>query len=353
MKKVLSVFLCLALLFSLSAPSVFAAISQNELDTYLEEVELDQEELEERLMGQGFTLEELDSTEDFEWILGRPLTDEIVEEYLEFYGVTYIEMEEILASYGVKLEDFYFEYELDFYLWDYLYDHEWDWTEEEWEEFHREFLEEIYYELSELFEEIGLTLEEFKRLVKHFEYVIETTDDLLDRLLALDERIYALPDFESVDELTAEQIAEVLSIFKEMANIFQLDFKFYLVKGDEKLPVTFAEMMKITDLDGYALLIELYNYEGEFLADIIITADLFGSDLIKETGSEMKNVTKEVKAVQEKAPEKTAEDKSAPVAKTEKGGKLPKTASEYPLYMILGLLITGAGVVVFRKVKAA
>jgi len=64
------------------------------------------------------------------------------------------------------------------------------------------------------------------------------------------------------------------------------------------------------------LLIELYNQEGVFLADIILTADLFGSDLLDHIGDKLeviKTVPKEKGAIKD-------------VVNTVNRGKLPNTA---------------------------
>ena len=68
--------------------------------------------------------------------------------------------------------------------------------------------------------------------------------------------------------------------------------------------------------NGADLLIEFYNRQGEFLADMIFTAVDFGSDLIKE---KVDKVTKPLVHAEKKKPVKK-------VTKTEHGGKLPNTA---------------------------
>ena len=340
----------LSLMLFVSLPGfAFASPDQSELNEYLEEINFTEVELQEYLASFGSELSDFYDVEDLRDFLGRVITEEVIEEYLMYYEIDRDQLVTILADYGEEIEYLKFEYDLDFYLWDYFYDEEWD---EEWD-----WDEDFYNDFMEMLAVFDIDEEEYSLLLEHFEYVHDTTPDFEERLDRIADRLLALDDFESASELAAEEIAEILTIIKELTNLLQLDIKFYLIKdGDkeDKTSIKFSELISITSLDGYDLLIEFYNLEGVFLADIIISADMFGSDLLKETGENLKEVSKEVsekevtkKEVKEKA------DESAPVSKTEKGGKLPKTASDYPLNMMIGFLLAFAGLVIFRKVKAA
>ncbi len=173
--------------------------------------------------------------------------------------------------------------------------------------------------------------------------VYENNPDFEDQLLALSDRMMAFAEFESADELTAEQIAELLDISNDMLDILQLDVKYYLVKDGVKQPLSIQAMMTMTSTNGADLLIELYNKQGDFLADVILTKELFGSDLINETGKDLQEAEKIVKETPVKASTKA-------VQKTVKGGKLPNTASDYLQNTMIGLVIILAGVVLFRRV---
>jgi len=132
---------------------------------------------------------------------------------------------------------------------------------------------------------------------------------------------------------------EIVYLFNEMMDIFQMDAKFYLTKDGVKKPITIEELMVLETTNGADLLIELYNKQGKFLADFIITNEMFGSDLIN---GEIGKVTKTVKA----APK--VENKTG---KTIKGGKLPNTAGNYAegVLMGMGILFAGAGLLLFRR----
>ena len=97
----------------------------------------------------------------------------------------------------------------------------------------------------------------------------------------------------------------------------------------------------MTSTDGYGLLIELYNKQGEFLADLLFTADMFGSDLLQETGKDLKELEKVI----------VKKDTDKPVKKTEKGAKLPKTASSYLTNTAAGLAFAITGFIIYRRFK--
>jgi processed acidic surface protein len=93
--------------------------------------------------------------------------------------------------------------------------------------------------------------------------------------------------------------------------------------------------MFMEDMKGYSVLVELYSTaDGEFLADFILTADMFNSEIITDTGKEIK--------------ETPVAGKTKP-AKTVNGAKLPKTAGYHADYMILGAGMLALGLWVRRR----
>ncbi|MCE7793904.1 processed acidic surface protein [Salipaludibacillus sp. CUR1] len=332
-----------AMLFSFLPHVASASVNSQELTVYLKEIGWSQDELDEYLDFEwGLEVKDFESVEELKDFLGDVLTDELIEQLLADYEITRAELHTLLAEYGVTLEEIKFYDDLDFYVWDYYYDEEWDsWDYEEWE------FDEDYSDLMDLFAQIGLDEDELIRLFEHLEYVIDNNPDFEDKLDKLFYRLIALGDFDTASELSAEQIAELLAINEELLNLMELEAVFFFVKGEEKKPVTLAELIKVTQLNGFDLLIEIYNLQGEFLADILFTSDMFDSDVFLETADELQTVTEELK---EKEP---VSDAKPVVNKTEKGGKLPDTATNLPLNMLLGLLAVGTGGAIIRKRKAA
>ncbi|PTY84673.1 processed acidic surface protein, partial [Heyndrickxia sporothermodurans] len=117
-------------------------------------------------------------------------------------------------------------------------------------------------------------------------------------------------------------------------NIFKLNTKFYLVKGSDKKPISLNELAQLTSTNGYNLLIEIYDNNGKLLADLILTPDMFGSELIKDTAEKVKKVEKAI---------------TTPMKKTVRGGKLPNTAGHYGDYLLGGLLLLAMGIFLFRR----
>ncbi|WP_332628504.1 processed acidic surface protein [Halalkalibacter flavus] len=368
----------------------FAAVDETELQDYLNEVGLTKVELEEYLDFYGFTLDEFYDLEDLTSFLGpvlteenladllaehgltleeatallilngeleegqaildvytfvddldidlyyynlTPITDENLQELLDFYDLTMEELISLLEEHGDSLER-------------YEYIEDLDWTVEYYLFYYDEDID--FSEIDDLFDQLGLTYEELDRLFEHFLTLDFENPAFLDRLEKLADRMMAFENFDEVSDLTPAQIAELLDIFTQLLDLFEIDVKFYLVKGNEKKPVSLSTLMTMTSTDGYGLLIELYNKQGEFLADLLFTADMLGSDIIVETGKDLKKTEKVIVKQTEKKP---APAEKKPITKTEKGAKLPKTASNYLVNAASGLAVALAGFAIYRRFR--
>ncbi len=266
-----------------------------------------------------------------------PITEENLQQLLDMYDLTLDELHALLAEHGDTL-DFYehiedLEWSIEYYL--YYADEEIDFSD-----------------IDDLFDQLGLTSDELERLFDHFLALDFENQAFLDKLDELSWRLMAFEDFDEASELTPEQIADLLDIFTQLLDLFEMDVKFYLVKDDEKKPITIATLMTMTSTDGYDLFLELYNKQGDFLADLFFTADMLGSEIITETGKDIKKVEEVI--VEKTTTKKLIESKpieSKPVTKTQKGAKLPKTASDYLANTAAGLALTAAGFAIYRRFK--
>lgn len=272
-------------------------------------------------------VEELEQSLDFYLNFDQdltPITDENLASLLEDYGfASKEELEQFLNLFDESLADYEFIEDLEssimFYQEDWLFD----------------------LDMESVFSEFGLTEQELERLAQHFETLDYTNPQFEERLIALSERMIAIEEFSTVTELSAEQIAELLSIYDEFMEIFEMEAKYYFVKGDEKKEMSVQSLVSLESTDGYDLLIELYNTQGEFLADILLTADMFGSDLIIDTGKELEDSTPTITPIPTPPVDNTNQ--------TVKGGKLPKTASDFAANMTFGLAIIAFGALLFRR----
>ncbi|BDG37547.1 processed acidic surface protein [Saccharococcus caldoxylosilyticus] len=434
MKKLI-IFTIAASLAIATLPASAFAISPNdpELQTYLNEIGMTQEELEEYLSYDGYTLEDFKDVNDLRNELGDVLTEENLEQLLEDYGLTKEELKQLLIDNGELepneeiTEAFKFYNDLEEFL---LFEQSYSTpiTEETLADFlqqrnmtkeqllallssHHESLKDYssigeladaidYYqsltplteetlnelldtlgltrqqleellaanhdslhnyttveELSEAIidymlpdlEELGLTNAELEKLYHHFQSLNMEDPQFASQMEELGRRLEAISsyDFEGVTELSPAQIAEIADVIHDMLDIFQLDVKFYLTKNGEKKPLSLATLLTMESTNGYDLLIEIYNKQGELLADFILTADMFNSDLFENVGKDLEKAGKVAKI--EKKIEKKV--KLKPVKRTVKGAKLPKTASPYVSNVLMGVVFIALGAFLFRVRK--
>ncbi|URM31434.1 processed acidic surface protein [Cytobacillus firmus] len=279
-------------------------------------------------------IDALDTTVSFLTYTGTEINDETLKQLLNDYGLTKEELISLLEENDDSLENYEYIEDLDIMVSIYL-----DGDEMPGED-----------EMTQILGDIDLTDEELEALFAHFLTLDFENPELLNKMMDLESRLMAFGEFDSADDLTETEIADLISIMQEMMKLFQLDAEFYLVKDGEKIHLTTAEMIALEDTKGYDLLIELYNTQGQFLADMIITAEMFSSELIEDTVSDMNQAETVIK--------KQNPDKVKQVSKhvkTVKGGKLPNTAGNYFVRVLagIGLLLIGIAILLRRKVKEA
>lgn len=298
-------------------------LNEQTLQILLSDYGLTLERLNAILANNGDSLANYDSLDDLEYALldyGMPITEQNLQELLDGYDLTREQLNALLAKYDDSLDKYETIDDLYFTVMLYM------------------ILEE---DSGELLNDLGIGLDkqELVRLVKHFLTIDFMDPAFMDTLIEMEGRLAALGEFDSADDLTAGQMNELINIYHEMMDLFGLNAKYYLVKGSERIALSEEEALRLENTNGYDLLIELYNQEGTFLADILLTADLFGSDLLDNIGDKLeviKTVPKENGANKE-------------VVKTVKGGKLPNTAGNYTEGMLAGLALMVIGGFWFRR----
>lgn len=281
--------------------------------------------------------------------LGTPLSEEGVQKVMTDFDLTREELNALLVEYGdieegqdVLDSNMYIIFNEDLYFY------------VEW------YLSPdvnvgIEFDDMDIFTEIGITEEELDRLFEHFIMLDFEGTAFLDELDALVQRLNAVPYFESVEDLDAEEIAVLLDIFNDMMNLFEVETKYYLTDGKEKTALTLTALMTLESTDGKDLLIEIFDREGAFLADIILTAEMFGSEIIEETGKDLEVIEEviaaPVKETKEVKKEVKSVKKETKAVQTTKGGKLPKTATDYVSNTLVGLAFVLIGFLLFRRMK--
>ncbi|MBN8199950.1 processed acidic surface protein [Bacillus sp. NTK034] len=279
-------------------------------------------------------IDALDSTVSFLTYTGTEINDETLQQLLNDYGLTKEELISLLEENDDSLENYEYIEDLDIMVSIYLGGDELPGEDE----------------INQIFADIDLTDEELEALFAHFMTLDFENPELLDKMMDLESRLMAFDEFDSAGDLTEAEIAELISIMQEMMDLFQLDAEFYLVKDGEKIHLTTDEMVALEETNGYDLLIELYNTQGKFLADMIITAEMFSSELIEDTVTDLNQAETVIK---KQEPAKVKPDSKH--AKTVKGGKLPNTAGNYieGVFAGIGLILLGFAILHRRKVKAA
>lgn len=349
MKKLLSAILAVVLAANLLPIAAFAAVDAKdpEFQSYLKEIGMSQEEFITYLKKfHDYTLDEFTDLAELKEYLGDPINEENLKELFYDFEFTKEELEQLLQENDLSLDEFKFIDDLYFEV-TYLIDEE-EWSEEEWSE---EDLAEMKQEIYAALAEFGITEKEAENLKDHLKKVIENTGEeaFLAQMESLSERLEAFPEFESASELSAAQIAELLGIWDELLNVFKVKAEYFLVKDGVETSVSLSALIKMDDIKGADLLIKIYSaYDGQFLADVLITKEMFGSDLVRETGQKTKTATKSAAA---KTVSKKIPAKKAPIARTEKGGKLPNTASDYIPNALAGFAFIILGAFLFRRFK--
>jgi processed acidic surface protein len=377
MKKLGAILLSFLLFVGVFPTSSFAAASTFDADfnKYLKSVsqtrgfEVTKDDVEYSLSLYDESLENFDTIADLEDFLGEPIAADLhnVQDVYADFDLDKTSLNALLKENGQSLDDYVYLDDLYEDVGFYLEGDDWYEDDESYDEEDASYDDELSEEdlsglLSFMQSELGLTSEELNRIEAHFTSLEDelSNEATLNRLDQLGERLAAFEDFDTATELSADQIAELMSIYKEMLSIFHLDAKFALVQGGNERPLSLTDLINLEELKNASLKISLYTTDGKFLADMVITGDMFNSDIITDTGKEVEKSAEAVakpaqaqKPAVEKTQEPVKKQTNGAVQKTVKGGKLPETASNYGTNTLIGLVLVAAGFVLFRKVRRA
>ncbi|MEH7313075.1 processed acidic surface protein [Priestia megaterium] len=377
MKKLGAILLSFLLFVGVFPTSSFAAASTFDADfnKYLKSVsqtrgfEVTKDDVEYSLSLYDESLENFDTIADLEDFLGEPIAADLhnVQDVYADFDLDKTSLNALLKENGQSLDDYVYLDDLYEDVGFYLEGDDWYEDDESYDEEDASYDDELSEEdlsglLSFMQSELGLTSEELNRIEAHFTSLEDelSNEATLNRLDQLGERLAAFEDFDTATELSADQIAELMSIYKEMLSIFHLDAKFALVQGGNERPLSLTDLINLEELKNASLKLSLYTTDGKFLADMVITGDMFNSDIITDTGKEVEKSAEAVakpaqaqKPAVEKKQEPVKKQTNGAVQKTVKGGKLPETASNYVTNTLIGLVLVAAGFVLFRKVRRA
>lgn len=338
MKKIISSFIVLSLLLA-SFPAYFEAGSMSSFETdlqnYLKDVsqkrgfKVTKDDIEVALFMRGEKeLKDFASMQELSDYLGPVIVSD------------YSNLNDTLISYNMTLEDLQGLMDKnDEVMEDYIYIKDLEDTIDFYNTAPVEMEEEFFdLLLGTLESELDFSKDEQERVKKHLEGLEEelSSEETLNQLTRISEEMQNISDFDTIDELTPETTAKIMSLFNEMLSIFELKLDFTLIKGKKEEKISIVDLMYMTELVNASVKIDVYNLKGDFLADIILKGDTVDSEIIKDIGKDIDHTTVKINEV-----------------KTENGGKLPDTAGNYFTKMMFGLILMIISLFAIRYVRRA
>jgi processed acidic surface protein len=340
MKKILVSFITILLAFHFVPTNTFAEVKDQDLTVYLTELSTERgftitkddyvKYLEEYSL---VLLSDFENIQELEEYMGAVIKSDNsnLESIYEDFELDEQQLIDLLATNGEAIENYIYVDDLYFAIFDF----------EPQDELPNP--EEIVEDMDGVMKEIDLTDEEIENLMNHF-LSIESklnSPEVGERLMSIAERMMGIDP----ENPTEEQIKEVGNAFEELLSIFKLKASFYIVEGNIKTQVSASELMQMEVLTGDYLLIQLFDLNGNLLADVKFT-----SDDIKEIPTKVEEVADTVKE-EVKAPTSPKANESNKAPKTVKGGKLPITDSNNLEGAVAGAALIGLGLFLYRRVR--
>ncbi|SFC53047.1 processed acidic surface protein [Bacillus sp. OV322] len=363
MKKISLLLLAFLIALSFSPNLSFAAQDQNfesDLNAYLKELsavrgfDVTKEDIEMSLSQYDEELADFKNIAELKDYQGEAIAADYsnLDGLLSDYDLTMDELKSLLKDNGESLDDYVFVSDLDdavsFYG-----------DSEDGPVMDEAFFKEI---LSSMKDEIGLTDGELQNISEHFAALDEklSTPEATAKFEELGTRMEEFDQFETLDQLSPQQVKEFLSIYDEMFSMLELKADFHLVKGGKETPLTLWDLLNMDELTNANLKVSIYDLSGKLLADLVITGDMVDSTTVKDIGKDVSTAAVKVKEAVKAEPKKAESMKTASkkakklksaVMHTEKGGKLPKTAGNYVSNVILGLAMILSGFMLYRTYR--
>lgn len=302
----------ITLLIALQLPlSVFAQISNAEIEQYLTPIGWTTEDLETYLQDYfDMSITEFDTFEELKDWIGTPITAENRNHLLKQFNMTLEDLQVLLTEYGETPEDYYFVEDLEAAI-----------------HFYTEFDNELE-QVTALFALLGITDDELDRLFLHLSTLDEETVEA--QMNALEARILMMSDFSDVTELTQEQKQEFVHLFSDMLAAFKMTATFYLETNGQRESISLSNLLDRQNLNGKVLIIEFYDDAGNFLLDMRIDEDLFDIEFIEEVG----DILTTVPQLAHQHP---------------LGAKMPETASPYLENLLIGLCLSILAIVLYTR----
>lgn len=318
-------------------------VNAENLHFLAEEVGLSEKELADLFSENGLDLYSYETMEDIYEVIYNDINGVSLYFLLQEVDMTREELDQLLTANGVTIEDFSSYDELASFIYTesgYEFEMEWE-------------------SMGSFLQAIGISKDEYRNFYDHLNKVLSNMDDaFFERLFELYERLEAFVDFETINELDDTQRGEIVSIWHEAMDLFELDARFYLVDGETKKEVSIEELSQITDISNQILFVELYDSEGNLLMNFSLTGEQVNQDIFKlPTTVEQPKPVVEKPAANHEAPIKekvtVTPTKTATETVKAEGKRLPDTASPVGNILVAGtvLMAAGAGLYAWNRRK--
>lgn len=265
----------------------FAAPTDQEIETYLNEIGWTEYDLQQYLDFYNVKIEDFRDIDQLKSELGTPITKENLHDLLQSYDITEEELEIMLARFGEKIQDYTFLEDLDIAV-DFYLTHE----------------DEVA-RAEEFFVSMGFEQEEAHKIFQH--------------LLRLNNT----------------QLAARLPEIKESPNwptllqTFQVDVEFYA--QDETKGLNKISKEEITDVS--VVVARFYNVEGEHIATATLPENVLTEDFLANASEELVHVAQ------------VAMELSSELF----GNRMPDTAASYPQKLLTGFALLLASFYFLKK----
>lgn len=268
------------------------AVNSQDLNQYLQQIGLSKQELTNYLSDYGVSYDDFNSIADLKHFLGQPLNAQTLPTVLNQFGLTQGQLNQLLAQNGMSLNDYQFVNDLKSDLGYFM----------------------LHQELTGFMNQTGLTDQELSNLSNHFASL--DLQKITPQLQTIGQTLSSLK-FNSPSELSAQDQTTITNSFQQLLQLVQIKPIIYLQKNNQTQKIALSDLMNLQDPSGANYVIELYDLNGQKLADLTINPTSLNSYFIDQISKIMKLINMIL----------------------ENGGQLPNTATRTWDFLILGLFI--------------
>ncbi|THE10024.1 processed acidic surface protein [Bacillus timonensis] len=308
MKKFILVGVLFLFQLAYLSVDVFAEVTTEDLKKYTTQTGLTEDDLENYLAVYDLSLKDFENVNELVSYLGEPVNNETIQTLLTKHNLNEDELHHILGGFGESVEDYLFIKDLDTTV-DFYLNHA-----------------EVLVEAERMLSEVGLTEDEIDGLFLHF---LSLNDiNLEEKMRSISSNLEQYFSYNNSEELSSEQQKELLVMYDNMIEVFELQPRYYLLKDGVREAITYNKLLEMNSLDGAELLVELYRANDEYLLDLKVSEEMLATDFIIERGEKLLTVAT------------LATEMSIKV----QGNKLPITASPFSNLLLIGTLFIFLGI---------